>query len=109
MRWPKPISVTPLPKASSNQASARESSPISSSMSSTGPGAPPCNGPLSAQSAANTAEIRPARVEGRGVEAVVGDGGEIGIERLLEHHAGTLAADHAQEILRRRELRIGRD
>ena len=39
--------------------------------------------------------------EGRGVEAVIGDGREIGVERLLEHRAGALAADHAQQILRR--------
>ena len=40
---------------------------------------------------------------------MVGDRGEIGIESLLEHLAGTLATDHAQEILSRGERRIGRD
>jgi hypothetical protein len=50
-----------------------------------------------------------ARGEGRGVEAVVGDSREIGVETLLEHFAGALAADHAQQVLRRGQRRIGRD
>ena len=40
---------------------------------------------------------------------MVGDGRQVGVERLLEHHAGALAAHHAQEILRGRERGIGRD
>ena len=40
---------------------------------------------------------------------MVGDGREVGVERLLEHLAGALAADHAQQVLRRGERRIGRD
>jgi len=37
--------------------------PIASSMSSTGPGAPPWSGPLSAPIAATTADTRSARVD----------------------------------------------
>jgi len=44
-------------------APARPGTPISSNMSSTGPGAPPCSGPFRAQSAASTEEMRPARVD----------------------------------------------
>jgi len=40
---------------------------------------------------------------------MVGHGREVGIESLLEDHAGALAADHAQKVLRRAERGIGRD
>ena len=46
--------------------------------------------------------------EGRGIEAVVGDGREIGIKALLEEVVRALATDHAQQVLRRRERGIRR-
>ncbi len=79
--------------------------PIASSMSSTGPGAPPCRGPFSADSAAITAEPRPARVEATTraakVEAfspMIEHGYEVRIERrgLCVRHVFT--AIHAQEV-----------
>jgi hypothetical protein len=63
MRWPKPISRSPRARAARSQAWALSGVPMASSISITGPGAPPCSGPFRAEIPASTAEVRPARVD----------------------------------------------
>ena len=62
-RWPKPISRSPRASALSTHGLMRSRLPMASSISSTGSGAPPCSGPVSAQYPAVTDANRSACVE----------------------------------------------
>ena len=90
--------------------SARDASPISNTMSSAGPGAPPCSGPLSAPIAPvdgrheiGARRDDDARGERRRVEAVIGHRREIGLEPAHELRMRLSAAQHVQVIRREPE------
>src|SRR6187401_2313240 len=55
MRWPRPMMRRPAASSASSQARMELTAPSASSMSRTGPGAPPCSGPLRAPIAATIA------------------------------------------------------
>ena len=57
------MSRSPLSSLRRSTASARDASPISNTMSSAGPGAPPCSGPLSAPIAPVTADTKSEPVD----------------------------------------------
>ena len=57
------MSRSPRSSLRLSTSSARDASPISNTVSSAGPGAPPCNGPLSAPTAPVTAETKSAPVD----------------------------------------------
>ena len=105
MRWPKPISRSPRASALSTHGLMRSRVPMASSISSTGSGAPPCSGPVSAQyprgdrrEQVGLGRGHDARGERRCVHAVVAHGDEIGVEGRDLARVGLAAEQHRQRI-----------